>query len=60
MDVGIPLSFATRGLRGLALLEAGANIDSNRFFELTGLHNTGTITKSIQRLQNVKNRIKFI
>ncbi|OGV82413.1 MAG: hypothetical protein A3K19_04040 [Lentisphaerae bacterium RIFOXYB12_FULL_65_16] len=41
-------------LHGIAALD-GVGVYSNRFFELTGVHNPGTITKAIKRLQD--NRI---
>lgn len=40
-------------LHGIAAL-AGFGVYSNRFSELTGIHNTGTITKAIKRLQDIR------
>ncbi len=40
-------------LHGIAALD-GVGVYSNRFSELTGVHNTGTITKSIKRLQDIR------
>ncbi len=40
-------------LHGIAALN-GEGVYSNRFSERTGIHNTGTITKSIKRLQKIK------
>jgi hypothetical protein len=40
-------------LHGIAALD-GVGVYSNRFSELTGIHNTGTITKSVKRLQDIR------